>query len=170
MTEFLNFRVFEEKGRTSQEEYDADMKELDELRLRLGEKTDIEKYRGSHGKVYKQPVTSTGYTTIPVLRFLLGLPLSNLVLSYIHALRPSAIRVSGGAIKTDSEPWRVTVFVDKEDRVTGIIQEVQVLYGCGNDIDMCLHPLRHPEPDSKIVELNKKLAEASKQHMLYPKP
>lgn len=125
------------------------MHELSELFERLNGKTDVEKYRGRHSKPYASSDVSIGYTVIPVLAFLWGLPLSDLVLSYLHGLRPSAIRVTGGEVTADAMPWRVTVYVDKHDVVTDIKQEVMVLYGCGVDISNCLDAVKNktrPQP------------------------
>ena len=88
---------------------------------------------------------------IPVLQQLWGLPLSDLVLAYVAALRPSAIRVTGGEVKCNSHVWRVTVFVDGNDVVTRIEQEVDVLYSCGAEVGECLRAARdkrmpHPPP------------------------
>lgn len=127
----LDFTV-EERGPTTQEE-------LNQLWQRLSIPTDIAAYRHSQGKPYRRPVSaSIGHNTIDVLPELWGLPLSDLVLAYVHALRPSAIRVTRGECTCDSYPWRVTVFVDDKDNVTRIYQEVEVLYSCGAEVADCL--------------------------------
>lgn len=76
---------------------DSDSPErLAKLQAMLLAKDEIEKYRGATAKPYKSPSTNTGYTSITVLPELTGLPLSNLVLAYIHGLNPWSIRVSNG--------------------------------------------------------------------------
>ncbi len=81
------------------------------------------------------PSKCTGYTSINVLGFLKGLPLDNLALSYLHALRPSRVRVTHGETTTDACCWRVTVYLDKEDRIDHIEQEVEVGFYSGYTID-----------------------------------
>ena len=70
-----------------------------------------------------------GYTSIDVLQFLCGLPLDDLAYAYIHALRPSEVRVSTGMLKSDAWPWRVTVMTDDAGTITGVSQEVEVDLG-----------------------------------------
>ena len=87
-----------------------------------------EYYRGICGKGYIQP-TAVGFTQIPVLTFLNGLPWDRLALNYVHALRPGSIRVTTGEVTCDSQSWRVTVCVHKSGGVLiidSISQEVCV--------------------------------------------
>lgn len=67
-----------------------------------------------------------GYTSIEVLSFLVGLPLDDLAHCYLHALRPSSIRVSTGFLTSDAKCWRVTIMVDSANTITSITQEVEV--------------------------------------------
>jgi hypothetical protein len=85
----------------------------------------IDAYQSEHRVEYQRP-TNTSYTSIKVLQFLYGRKCDNLILSYIHALRPSAIRVTSGYVTCDSVTWRVTVFVDSKNKVKSIEQEVEV--------------------------------------------
>ena len=58
------------------------------------------------------------YACIPVLEFLNGQPWDALALNYVHALRPSMIRVirHGCCEASDSWMWRVTVYLEADDR------------------------------------------------------
>lgn len=103
----------------------------------LRQKDVCDQYRTSHAVTYADPWTH-GYTSINVLEFLYGLPLTNLALAYVHALRPSFIRISNGQTTTDSLLGRVTILVDEHDVVLSISQEVAIAYGCGADIHLCL--------------------------------
>lgn len=67
-----------------------------------------------------------GYTSIKMLEFLNGRPWDDIALAYVHALRPYAIRVVNGAETCDAVTWRVTVYVDAANVITGIRQEVEV--------------------------------------------
>jgi hypothetical protein len=87
----------------------------------------INVYRSNHGVEYQKP-TNRAWTSIKVLQFLYGRQCNDLILSYIHALRPSAIRVvnQNECITCDAITWRVTVFVDSKNKVKSIEQEVEV--------------------------------------------
>lgn len=71
----------------------------------------------------------TGATEIQVLTFLYGLPFKAneaLVRGYLHALRPSEVRiVEDGFFKNNAMRWRVTVVVE-DDIIDEITQEVEV--------------------------------------------
>lgn len=68
--------------------------------------------------------TRRGYTVITVLECLKGQPLDDYAYGLIESLRPSAVRVSRGEIKTDAWTWRVTVMLKEEPPGTNIIDEV----------------------------------------------
>ncbi len=89
-----------------------------------------------------------GFTTIDVLPELCGLPVCDLVLGYLAALRPSAIRITGGEVHTDAMQWRVTVLVDKDDKVERIYQEVSIGFGCGYDMGNLLDEFKGGRPAS----------------------
>lgn len=72
------------------------------------------------------PPSHTGLTSITVLEFLNGLPLDKVAEGYLHALRPSTVRVSTGEVTCDCRPWRVTVLVDRAGKIQQITQEVEV--------------------------------------------
>ena len=74
---------------------------------------------------------SIGWTTIEVLPFLRGLAYDDLARSYVHALRPSEVRVSTGLLKSDAITWRVTVMVDDANTIAEITQEVEVALPSG---------------------------------------
>lgn len=71
-----------------------------------------------------------GYCVVRALEFLKGEIWGDMALNFVHALRPSEIRVTGGGGTCDARPWRVTVAVDERMRIKYIEQEVNVgLYG-----------------------------------------
>jgi len=85
---------------------------------------------------------SFGYSCIRVLEFLNDRPFDDVAKGYIHALRPSNIRlIKNGIVKSDSVSWRVTIFLEK-GFIDKIEQEVQVgLYGDvkdGHDLELRL--------------------------------
>jgi hypothetical protein len=75
---------------------------------------------------YPDRVNRISYSSIKALEFLNGRAWDDIALAYVHALRPSAIRVTRGEETMDSVLWRVTVYVDERDTITGIRQEVEV--------------------------------------------
>lgn len=89
------------------------------------EELDASKYYSTHLVEYKQPV-HCGWGSIKVLEFLNGKPWDNIALAYVHSLRPSSIRVTKGSITLDSRIWRVTVFVDDDNIIESVSQEVEV--------------------------------------------
>jgi len=70
----------------------------------------------------------TGYCSIPVLEFLQGDCWDDRVLDFIHALRPSTIRVVPyqALQNDDARIWRVTVNLTKANLIGRIMQEVEV--------------------------------------------
>lgn len=84
-------------------------------------------YFSTHNVAYEQP-ESISWTTIEPLKFLYGKTWGQPILNYIHALRPSGIRVTRGTVKLDSRDWRVTVILNDDNTVKEIYQEVEV--GC----------------------------------------
>ena len=101
----------------AQWEYENDSK-------RNSETDKADKYRTNH-KFDDKHSWSGG--VIPVLQVLWGQPWNNLALNYIHALRPSALRVAINGITCDSQPWRVTVWLEKDGRtIKSIEQEVEL--------------------------------------------
>jgi hypothetical protein len=120
----------------------AYQKDRAELPAKLRAKDDVEKYRDNCGRAYTQPTGNCGWTTMPVLEFLKGMPLNNLALAYMHALRPSKIRVSTGCVTCDATQDRITVIVDDNDIIQSIDMSVSVLYSCGAEIDAARRQLR----------------------------
>lgn len=84
-------------------------------------------YRSTHLVKYEEP-KSVSYTSIECLQFLKGSLWNQGTLNYVHALRPSSIRVTEGCMKMDSRIWRVTVIINKDGIIKKISQEVEV--GC----------------------------------------
>lgn len=83
-------------------------------------------------KFYNAP-DCIGFASIKVLEFIYGKPWNKYALCLVHSLRPSYIRVSNGGIQCDARIWRVTVFVDGNNLIRNIIQEVEV--GLTDDCD-----------------------------------
>lgn len=75
--------------------------------------------------------TSIGYTSIRVLSFLDGQPWDDLARAYVHALRPSCVRVSSSFLTSDARSWRVTVMTTEDGIIRHIEQEVDVDLGSG---------------------------------------
>lgn len=67
-----------------------------------------------------------GWKSINVLEFLNGKTWDDLALGYVHALRPSSIRVTKGGITLDARVWRVTVHINEDKTIKSIQQEVEV--------------------------------------------
>lgn len=79
-----------------------------------------------HMVIYPQHVNRYSFSSIKVLEFLNGRQWDDIALGYVHGLRPSAIRVTAGEETMDSVVWRVTVYVDAKNVITGMRQEVEV--------------------------------------------
>jgi hypothetical protein len=68
-----------------------------------------------------------GYTVIKPLPFLHGRKWDDIALAYVHALRPSHLRVVQGGAQCDAQTWRVTVWLkDDGETIASIDQEVAV--------------------------------------------
>jgi len=90
---------------------------------------DPKEFFDTNGKPYligNQQVAARAYTTIRVLEFLNGRPWDDIALAYVHALRPSMIRVTCGETTLNVILWRVTVFTDQNNIIKYIEQEVEV--------------------------------------------
>lgn len=82
-------------------------------------------YYSKHMVGYEKP-NHIGFLSIKVLEFLNGREWDEVALAYVHSLRPSCIRVTTDCITLDARTWRVTVYVDNKNIITGIEQEVEV--------------------------------------------
>jgi len=69
---------------------------------------------------------SVGYTSIFVLPQLWGRPWDRDAMNVVHALRPSSVVVTRGEMNSDARCWRVAVYIDSDDRIRWIEQEVEV--------------------------------------------
>ncbi len=91
----------------------------------------VDQYFGKCGTRYNaEGRRRAGWKSIPVLEFLKGRRLDEVVMGYVHALRPSSVRITEGLMTCDASVWRVTVFVKKIKHtffVDSISQEVEVL-------------------------------------------
>lgn len=67
-----------------------------------------------------------GYLSITALPELTGYPWDEIALSYVQGLRPSSLRVVKAEETTNAELWRVTVYLDDQDKIKEIMQEVEV--------------------------------------------
>lgn len=83
-------------------------------------------YYHDHMVVYEPSSGVRGGLDIKVLPELTGKPWNENALHLVHALRPSSIRVTTGEIKCDSRTWRVTVYINEENIIQEIEQEVEV--------------------------------------------
>jgi len=72
------------------------------------------------------PNDRRSYLSIPVLTNLTGHPWDEIAMGYVQGLRPSSLRVVKGEETTDAQTWRVTVYLDDQDRISEIRQEVEV--------------------------------------------
>jgi hypothetical protein len=95
------------------------------------------------------PWDSRGYTVIEVLPKLKGKPWDEVALGYVHALRPSQLRVVQDGIQLDAQTWRVTVWLNKDGlTISRIEQEVEVGLPEGIDhghaLDCALHNTDYP--------------------------
>lgn len=86
---------------------------------------DCKYYYTHHMKAFEK-FDKIAYKNIEVLSFLKGKPWDALALGYVHALRPSNIRVTTDMITLDASLWRVTVYVDANDIIEDISQEVEI--------------------------------------------
>lgn len=87
----------------------------------------------THHIRYPRDASPVGFLSIKVLEFLNGHPWDDIALGYVHGLRPSSIRVTTGEETCDAQCWRVTVYVDERNAITGMRQEVEVWLPDGVD-------------------------------------
>jgi len=83
-----------------------------------------DEYRGAGGKAFK-PFPGNGYRNLSVLPKLWGRPWDDDALAWVHSLRPTYIRVTTGGTHCDCRPWRVTVYVNDDNTIRKIHQEIQ---------------------------------------------
>jgi len=82
-------------------------------------------YRTNCAERYVKP-DRVGFTSLSVLEFLKGREWDEVALSYVHALRPTFVRVTTGMMTCDWRAWRVTVNLDEKNTIESIEQEVEV--------------------------------------------
>ncbi len=128
--------------------------DLRELNAKLLADDDIKKYEDMNGVEPREELG--GYTSIPVLEFLWGQPLNNLVLAYVIGLRPSKIRV-GSCFLTNMCDNRVTISIDHNSSgkafVSRISQEIRILYGTGEEVGGVQRAVAKGEapPESRVA-------------------
>lgn len=123
------------------------------LNRRLKEKDAAEYYKGGNGKKLEHCGVE-GVASIEVLEFLKGMPFDNLIVAWLYSLHPSMIRVSYGEVCCDSYTDRVTVWLNADDTVEKITQEVVVGYGCGYDIEQITQARKRgtePQPAPSVI-------------------
>jgi len=91
------------------------------------QKTDVaDSYKVRHHKEFELSGSSS-FIKIDVLELLWGQPWNNLALRYVSSLRPSCLRVTKDWTTADAHSWRVTVYLEEDDRtIRKIHQEVEV--------------------------------------------
>ena len=77
------------------------------------------------------------YICIEVLPFLKGRKIDKVVMGYLHALRPSSVRVCYDMATLDSVTWRVTIWLNEDETIREIMQEVEI--GIYEDVKNGLH-------------------------------
>ncbi len=80
----------------------------------------------SHHAVQFERCERYGFHSIKVLPELTGKQWDNVALSLVQGLRPSYIRVTEGACTLDARVWRVTVFINEDNSIRKIEQEIEV--------------------------------------------
>jgi hypothetical protein len=98
-----------------------------------------DKYRDSQGEKFEDNI-SYCWTTKDVLEFLWGQPWNNLALNYVSTLRPSLLRVTSDGVTLECCPWRVTVWLEDDDKtIKSIEQSVTMsIVGARNASDMSM--------------------------------
>jgi len=113
------------KRTMTSEEFSKWEKETDP---KQNQKTDrADEYRVYHHKEFPKNTSWSG-TNIDVLEFLWGQPWNNLAVNFVSTLRPSCLRVVTNGATADSHPWRVTVWLEKNNiTIKKIVQEVEIV-------------------------------------------
>ena len=111
------------------------------------ETLDADSYKVPHHKEFEMSGCNS-FISIDVLEFLWGQPWNNLALRYVSALRPSCLRVTKDFATADAHSWRVTVWLEEDDRtIRKIHQEVKadsLGATCGHDLELQLkHQKKH---------------------------
>lgn len=82
-------------------------------------------YEGGNGHRF-EPFDAQGYTVISCLPFLVGRKWDDIAIGFVHALRPSSIRICRESVCLDASKWRVTVWIRPDGMIGKIEQEVVV--------------------------------------------
>lgn len=116
------------------------------------ETDDADEYRVYHHKSFVANDERSGFK-LPVLEFLWGQPWNNLALNYVSSLRPSCMRVANEGATADSHAWRVTIWLEDDNKtIKRIDQEVEVdCRGARNGHDLSLQ-LRHQKEHGNMDE------------------
>lgn len=138
-------------------------KRLDPTVQRSTEEADALRY--GHGW---QKHGENGYTSIPVLQFLVGQPWDARALNMLQAVRPSSVLVLGknAVVPGNCVTWRVTVMLEDDNRtIAAVAQEVDVgLRGWryGSDASAYIEG-REPQPGSSGAVINPRAIEKLKK-------
>lgn len=136
----LKFFAYEEIG--------LGEKDVTALAARLRGDEACRQYRDIQGKPYAPPA-DRGYTVVPILPMLWGMPLCDAVLAFVHGFHPSKIRISTGTVTTDCCTGRVTIRVEEREGreyVTRIDQEIEIGYGSGYEVGYLTRSIRENQP------------------------
>jgi hypothetical protein len=90
-------------------------------------------YYSTHMVSYEPFECVGGAPIMSILPKAIGRQWDNIVLGALHAYNPTSIRVTNGGVKCDARHGRVTVYVDKNNVITAIHQEVYVSIPGDND-------------------------------------
>ena len=128
---------------TDEEAAERDNEENAQKRRNLRLATDLADVYKTHHAVRAEPPGNRCWTVIPVLEFLKGKPWDNMALNLVYALRPSAIRATTGQITLDAYTWRITVYLEDDERTIRKIEQ-EVDCGCigirnGQDASYYIH-------------------------------
>jgi hypothetical protein len=62
--------------------------------------------------------------------------MDNLVLYWCHAFNPSSIRIHHGCVTCDAQGQRISIYLNEDDTIKRIEQEVSIGGGTGQQLDI----------------------------------
>jgi hypothetical protein len=138
------------------------------LNLKRWDDSDLaDRYRCEQGQRLEETGDGCGHLVLPVLPFLCGREWDNAALNVVRSLRPSSIRVTLGAVTADECLWRVTVWLEPNNRtIKEILQEVEVgLIGCRYASDVATYIAKKRPPFEPTLGIGA-LREIQERHNL----